>query len=198
MSLIIAASKGNVAIIGGDRRSIAFFGDCEALEEELYSGRLATDEELIVRAKELGASLQVTDGREKVWRQGDVLVGEVTEISRTLERRRRIYLVPGAYLMADITGKEALVIGQGKVACMVLGNRFTQMLASQEIQNAGGRVDEAIVKSILTNVGMRTPSISKENLVLSTSIYQRDPDAAIKAALQDDCQRLGWKLCDQP
>ena len=58
--------------------------------------------------------MQVTDGREKVWRHGDVLVGEVTEISAKLERRRRIYLVPGAHLIVDVAGEEAKITGAGK------------------------------------------------------------------------------------
>lgn len=81
MSLIIAVIGSREAIIGGDRRRITFLGSCFDLEQELYSGELKTDEDLLKRAKELGASLQVADGKEKVWLQGDILVGEVTEVS---------------------------------------------------------------------------------------------------------------------
>jgi len=118
--------------VGGDRRAITFLGSCPSLEEELYSGQIRNDQELLARAGELGASLQVSDGREKVWRSEDVLVGEVTEISAHFERRRRIYLVPGAHLIVDVTGGEARITGKGKVGCIVLGNRFTQKLASEE------------------------------------------------------------------
>ena len=76
------------------------------MEEELYQGRIKTDEDLMRRAKELGASFQVTDGREKVWSKGDVLVGEVTEITPTLDKRRRIYVTPGAFLLVDVEGHE--------------------------------------------------------------------------------------------
>jgi hypothetical protein len=112
----------------GDKRSIAFLGSCPALEDELYSGKIKDDKELVARAKDLGASLQVSDGREKVWRRVEgkregrgkedenLLVGEVTEISLSSDRRRRIYLTPGAYLMADISGGEAKITGQGKSA----------------------------------------------------------------------------------
>ena len=127
MSLIIALSKSNKAVIGGDKRSITFLGSCALLEQELYSGDIQTDQDLLKRARELGASLQVADEREKVWQRGDILVGEVTEIAPSKERRRRIYLVPGAYIMADIDGQETKVIGQGKVACMIIGNRISQV-----------------------------------------------------------------------
>lgn len=197
MSLIIAVAGSKEAIIGGDKRSITFLGSCPELEQELYSGKLKTDEGMLNRARELGASLQVSDGREKVWRRGDVLVGEVTEISPALERRRRIYLVPGAYIMADVTGKEAKVIGKGKVACMVFGNRFTQDQANQGVKNVKGKIDARAMKAILTNVSLMTPSISPEHCVLSTSVQQPNPEAAVLDALQADCQKCGWRLCGQ-
>jgi hypothetical protein len=76
------------------------------LEEELYSGMIKNDQQLLDRARELGAALQITNRKEKVWRRGDLLVGEVTEISLALCRRRRIYLAPGASLQVDITSGE--------------------------------------------------------------------------------------------
>jgi hypothetical protein len=96
MSLVIALAASREAVIGADRRAIAFFGPCPELEEELYSGKIESDTELAARAKELGVSLQLSDGREKVWKRRDLLVGEVTEISAKHSRRRRIYLAPGA------------------------------------------------------------------------------------------------------
>jgi hypothetical protein len=196
MSLIIAFSGSRKAIIGGDKRSITFLGSCALLEQELYSGDLQTDQDLIKRARELGASLQVADGREKVWQQGDILVGEVTEISPAAERRRRIYLVPGAYIMADITGQEAKIIGQGKVACMILGNKISQQLAGQEIKNRQGRIDEKAVNDILAKVSLRTPSLSPKHSILTTDVVHPDPSATVLCALQEDCQKSGWRLCD--
>lgn len=197
MSLIIAVAGSKEAIIGGDKRSITFLGSCPELEQELYSGMLKTDEELLNRARELGASLQVSDGREKVWQRGDVLVGEVTEISPALERRQRIYIVPGAYIMADVTGKEAKVIGKGKVACMVFGNRITQDQANQGINNVKGKIDAGAVEAILADISRRTPSISPEHCVLSTSVQQSRPEVAVLDALKEDCQKCGWRLCVQ-
>ena len=197
MSLIIAVAGSKEAIIGGDKRSIAFLGSCPELEQELYSGMLKTDVDLLIRAKALGSSLQVSDGREKVWQRGDVLVGEVTEISPALERRRRIYLVPGAYIMADVTGKEVKVIGKGRVACMVFGNRFTQDQANQGIKNAKGIIDAGVVGSILADISRITPSISPDHSILSTDVRQANPEAAVFDALQEDCQKCGWRLCGQ-
>jgi hypothetical protein len=197
MSLIIALAKSKEAIIGGDHRSITFLGKCPELEQDLYSGKLRTVEDMLERAKELKASLQVADDREKVWLRGDMLVGEVTEISPAAERRRRIYLVPGAYVVADINGKEAHVTDQGNVACIVLGNRFTQELASQGIKKVQGKIDEHAVRAILAEAGSRTPSVSPEHCVLLTNVQQPDPVAAVFCALQEDCIESGWRLCGQ-
>lgn len=165
------------------------------MEEELYSGRIRSDQELVTRAKALGASLQVSDGREKVWRRGDVLVGEVTEISPRLERRRRIYLAPGAHLIAEIEGGEARIIDRGRTGCVVFGNRFTQRLASEGVSRAGGRVDEGLVRRILDEAAVSTASVSRESTVLRTEVQLANPEADILRALEEDCLRSGWRLC---
>ena len=205
MSLVIALAASREAVIGADRRAIAFLGPCPELEEELYSGQIKNDRELADRARELGASLQVSDGREKVWRRGDLLVGEVTEISAKLSRRRRIYLVPGASLQVDIisreetgtegAGGEARIRAWDGVGCTVFGNRFTQKLACEEVGRAGGRVSEALIKSILEKAGNETASVSRENTVLRSDSRQSDPKAALLVALEEDCKESNWRLC---
>jgi hypothetical protein len=182
-------------VIGGDRRSISFFGSCPDLEEELYSGKIESDQELVARAKALGASLQVRDGREKVWRRGDLLVGEVSEISPRLERRRRIYIAPGAHLIAEIEGQEARVTGSGKVGCVVFGNRFTQNLASEGVGRAEGRVDEALIREIFAEAAARTASVSREFTLLRTDVRQVNPVGEAFRALEEDCRTNGWRLC---
>jgi hypothetical protein len=103
MSLVIALSASRKAAVGADKRAISFFGSCQELEEELYSGRILNDQQLEAKAKEHNSIIYVSDGREKVWRRGDILVGEVTEISTRVSRRRRIYVSPGVSLQVDIT-----------------------------------------------------------------------------------------------
>ncbi|VVB72534.1 Uncharacterised protein [uncultured archaeon] len=194
MSLVIALAGSKEAVIGGDRRAISFLGSSPRLEEELYSGKIKSDQELKARAKELKASLQVSDGREKVWKQGELLVGEVTETSASLSRRRRIYLLPGAHLIVDITDLNARITGKGKVGCVVLGNRFSQALAAEEVARAGGRVSEALIKSILTKAGEMTASVSREHIILCSVALKPDPSAALLKALEEDCRQEGWRL----
>ena len=148
----------------------------------------------------LGASLSVSDGKEKVWRsgdKGDILVGEVTKISQESEQRRRIYLAPGAYIMADIIDKEVKITGKGGVACMVLGNKFTQKIASEGVAKAKGRVNEQVIRSILEDAGKRTASVSCEYTLLRTEISPANPDEAVLDALKKDCEKNGWRPCGQ-
>jgi len=220
MSLVIALAASREAVIGADRRAIAFLGPCPKLEEELYSGQIKNDQELADRARELGATLQITDGREKVWRRGDLLVGEVTEISLKLCRRRRIYLAPGASLQVDITTGNAAEVGEtggdgadteetsckeasgearirawDGVGCIVFGNRFTQKLAHEEVGRARGRVNEALIKNILEKAGDRTASVSREHIVLRSAAKKADSKAFLLSALEEDCKESGWRLC---
>jgi hypothetical protein len=195
LSLVVALAGIREAVIGGDRRSISFLGSAERLEEELYSGEIRNDQELIARAKELNATLQVSDEREKVWRRGDLLVGEVTEISAQLEMRRRIYLAPGGTLVMDTTGREAKITSMGKIGCIVLGNRFTQKLAGDEVSKAKGRVNEELIRNILAIAGKSSASVSRQYTVLRTDVKQSDPKEALLKALLDDCEKSGWRLC---
>lgn len=216
MSLVIALAASREAVIGADRRAIAFLGPSPELEEELYSGRIKNDQELADRARELCTTLRISDGREKVWRRGDLLVGEVTEISLKLCRRRRIYLAPGASLQVDITSSggevtdaddddagcsckeasgEARIRAWDGIGCIVFGNRFTQALAYEEVGRAGGRVNETLIKSILEKARERTASVSREHIVLRSVVKNADPKAALLKALEEDCKENGWRLC---
>ena len=70
--------------------------------------------------------------------------------------------------MADITGKEVKVIGKGKVACMVFGNRFTQDQANHGVKNVKGKIGAGAVEAILADISCMTPSS-----VLSTVFFPR-------------------------
>lgn len=195
MSLVIALCGSKEAVIGADRRSISFLGECSSLEEELYSGSIVDDSELLKRATDLGAVIQIRDGREKVWSCGDVLVGEVTEISKSLVRRRRIYIAPGASLQVEVSGDVARISDRGGVGCTVFGNRFTQKLTAEEIGRAGGRVDRDLIEAILVRAGERSASVSREHTVLFSRVRPSDAKGLLLAAFEEDCQKAGWRIC---
>ena len=207
MSLIIALAASREAVIAADRRAILFLGSCQELEAELYSGQIKDDQELEARAEAFGAVLQVCDGREKVWRRGDLLVGEVTELSPRLQRRRRIYIAPGASLQVEIRsgegagsepeagGGEARIKAWGGVGCTVFGNRFTQSLAAEEISRAGARVDLDLIQRIFQKAGEKTASVSCEHTILVSNFVRADARADLLSSLQADCEECGWRLC---
>lgn len=193
MSLVVAFAGKKRAILGGDKRSIAFFGKADSLEEELYSGQIQTDEDLARRAEELGAQIAISDGREKVWRRGDVLVGEVTELSFESQRHRRIYTTPGAYLIVDVEGKEVAVIKKGKSTLIILGNRFTQKLA-RDMLATGKAPDPSAIESVLQEARRRSASVSSEHAILVAEKVLSNPEAALFQALRQDCEEMGWKI----
>jgi len=197
LSLLIALALSKEALIAADRRVIIFHGESSQLEEELYSGKIRNDDELKSRAKELGASLCVSDGKEKVHKRGPILMGEVQEISKDQEKGRRIYLAPGAYVMADFNGSEAKVIGKGGKACLVIGNRFTQLLAKERVLKAESKLNEHVLRSIFEYVAGRTASISRNCTVLYSDACSPITVDILLDTLREDCQKSGWRLCDQ-
>ncbi len=196
MSLVVAFAGKKRAILGGDKRSIAFFGRAEALEEELYSGRIRTDEELRRRAEELGSNIRISDGREKVWKWGDggVLVGEVTELSVESQRRRRIYLVPGGYLLVEIAGKKAEVSKRGKSTLIILGNRFTREFAYQRLGASGKPPELSSMRSLFEEAMEATASVSPDYTLLTSDEVNPNPEAVLLRALREDCEEGGWEL----
>ncbi len=196
MSLVVAFAGKKRAILGGDKRSIAFFGRAEALEEELYSGRIRTDEELRRRAEELGSNIRISDGREKVWKWGDggVLVGEVTELSVESQRRRRIYLVPGGYLLVEIAGKKAEVSKRGKSTLVILGNRFTREFAYQRLGATGKPPELSSMRSLFEEAMEATASVSPDYTLLTSDEVNPNPEAVLLRALREDCEEGGWEL----
>ncbi|MCR3884337.1 DUF2121 domain-containing protein [Methanotrichaceae archaeon M04Ac] len=194
MSLVVAYSGKDRAVMGGDRRSISFFGEAGVLEEELYGGKIRTDEDLRKRAEELGSVVEIADGHEKVWKRGDLLAGEVTELSIEKQRRRRIYAVPGGYILVDIDGQKAEITKRGTSALVILGNRFTRDLAFQRL-GSGKPPDEASFKALFEEVGRATASVSPDFTILTTDGKKPDPKAALLRALKEDCREGGWELC---
>lgn len=196
MSLVVAFAGKNRAMIGGDRRSIAFFGGAEDLEEELYSGKIRTDEELKKRAEDLGSMIQIADGREKVWKRkdGEVLVGEVTEISLERQGRRRVYLVAGGYLLVEISGKRAEISKRGRSTLVILGNLFTREFAYKRLGAAGKSPDLSSMKSLFEEARRATASVSPDYTLLTSERVPSNPEAVLVRALREDSEEMGWEL----
>jgi hypothetical protein len=138
MSLVMGFVGRQGAVMGGDTREIITSGDrvsTETLEDELYHGRIVTDEALRQRARELGISLVIHDDKRKVTQRDGILVGEVSETTAGVTRKRRLYVTTGEYALAEISGDALRLTGQGKTGnFVVLGNPVTREIAESCIR----------------------------------------------------------------
>ncbi|MEG3224931.1 MAG: hypothetical protein BME94_05225 [Methanobacteriales archaeon Met13] len=170
MSLIISyiSSKGCVMI--GDKRSIGFLGDeknREQLEEMLYSGAILTTEELMLKAKELGITLKITDDSQKVRKIRDVLVGEVKYRTPFETRRKRIYGTTNGYHLVKLTGSNIDSVEEGESSIVVFGNLITKKMANNTIQKhwkSSSKLEDVgkLFKKVMDEVTSATPSVSPE------------------------------------
>jgi hypothetical protein len=176
MSLVIGFSGASGAVIGGDMREILFLGRdsfVAILEQELYSGIITSDWQLKQRAVDLDVALSIRDDKVKIREEERVLVGEVTESDAGVLKRRRLYLVPGEYAIADIIGGQFRLISRaGRSSFIVLGNEVTKKIANDAISKTWeDGTFEGAVKTIVTameTAASRTASVSKEFLILQT------------------------------
>jgi hypothetical protein len=196
MSLVIGFSGASGAVIGGDMREILFLGrdsSVAILEQELYSGIITSDWQLKQRAVDLDVALSIRDDKVKIREEERVLVGEVTESDAGVLKRRRLYLVPGEYAIADIIGGQFRLISRaGRSSFIVLGNEVTKKIANDAISKTWeDGTFEGAVKTIVTameTAASRTASVSKEFLILQTKsrgdlsdILERDRQQTGKA-----------------
>ncbi|MGJ7028193.1 MULTISPECIES: DUF2121 family protein [Methanothermobacter] len=170
MSLIVTYISTRGCVIIGDKRRIAYFGDRSArekLEEELYSGRIKSDEELQRRASELGLNIKVTDDACKVRSIGDVVVGEISQKTPFETKRRRIYATTGAYQIIELTGSRITSMEKGDTAIIVFGNRIAKEITNGFLKKRWKtRTTLKEVSELLTelmeHVSSRTPSVGSE------------------------------------
>ena len=170
MSLIMTyiGSKGCVMV--GDKRSIGFLGNKdqrEILEEELYSGKIKTDEKLIKRADELGINLKITDDGVKVRDLGKVLVGEVKVRATHETKRKRIYATTNGYHQVELSGSQIKNVKSGKSSIVIFGNKITKELASKELKRhwkSKINLEEVkdIFKKVIEKLAQTTPYVRRE------------------------------------
>lgn len=150
MSLVIAFTGVQGAVMAGDMREIITSGNAaatEILENELYNGRIVTDDHLQNRAGELGVALTIRDDKRKVTQRDGILVGEVSETQGGITRKKRLYVTRGEYALAEVTGSDIRVMRKGKAGnFIVLGNQVTKRVAQDCIQEhwKNGSMHDAI------------------------------------------------------
>ena len=176
VTLVMAFVGESGAVMAGDMREIGFLGDRAAigrLEEELYSGALRTDGELLSRAAELGVKLTIRDDKAKVFEEEGVLVGEVTSLEGGLLSKRRLYASAGSYAIVDTVGSAVTVRGRGGASnFVVLGNELAKAVANRMIRERwrDGTLEDAaeiLVRSI-DAASAASPSVGRTFLIVQT------------------------------
>lgn len=188
MTLVIAFIGEQGAVMAGDMREIAFQGDdscIDELERELYSGLIASDDDLKERAAEFGVTIRVRDDKAKVSEQNGVLIGEVTETGESEIHRRRLYATKGSYAITEVIDSRLRVTQRGRASnFVVLGNDITKQIASQCIERAweGGTVPDAMRVVMLTMqiAASVTASVSRMFMLVHTDLAANLSDAIDK------------------
>ncbi|ADL58740.1 MULTISPECIES: DUF2121 family protein [Methanothermobacter] len=200
MSLIITYISTRGCVIAGDKRRIAYFGDKskrEKLEEELYSGKIKSDDELHRRASELGVSIKVTDDTAKVRSLGDVVVGEISQKTPFETKRRRIYATTGAYQIIDLTGSRITSMEKGETAIIVFGNKVAKELTNRFLKKRWKtkttlKEVENLFRELMDYVSSRTPSVgSKYDIFMkSPSLDKRSAHKLLSDTIVRDVRLL--------
>jgi len=197
MSLVIAFVGARGAVMAGDMREISFGGDpagVAKLEEELYCGRISTDEALHERGRALGVVLVVRDDKCKVRECGGMLVGEVGERGGGEARRRRLYAAADGFVMLDIIGQTVTRVSSGSGGrFIVLGNECSKAISQQTIAASWkrGTLEDAvrIVIQAMKRAAAASPSVSR-----SASVVQTPRRVDLKTAVAEDLRREGIAL----
>ena len=176
MTLVIAFIGGSGAVMAGDMREITFLGDrasMEALERELYTGLIATEDALLERAAELGVRLGIRDDKVKVTERGGVLVGEVTSLEGGVLRKRRVYASGGSYAIVDTGDGAPVPRGRGGPGnFVVLGNEKAKAVANRIIRerwkNGGLRDAVEIIVRSLEQASAETPTVGRRFILVQT------------------------------
>ena len=167
MSLIIAYVGKKGCVMASDKRRIAYFGvNRQALEDELYDGSITTDEELLIRSKELDVPIKITDDADKLRIVGNTIRGEVSTKGTHETKRKRIYGTTNGYQIVELIGSETKSRQAGEKGIILFGNDFAKKQAETLIKRRWKashslRLMGEIFEEILTEISQKTPTIGK-------------------------------------
>ncbi|WP_409199636.1 DUF2121 domain-containing protein [Methanobrevibacter sp. DSM 116169] len=169
MSLIIAYVGKKGCVMASDKRRIAYFGSEEnrnSLEEEIYSGRISSDEELHKRANEFKVAIKITDDANKLRTIEDAIVGEVSSKGSFEVKRKRIYGTTMGYQIVELVGSEIVSRNKHEKAIVLFGNKYSKTLAEKLISqkwkpSISLKFMGDIFEEILEEVANQTPSVGK-------------------------------------
>ncbi len=204
MSLIITYIGSKGCVIAGDKRRIGFYGPEKAreiIEEDLYSGKIKTQEELLKKSSELGITLNISDDAAKIREIGDVVFGEVRSKTPYEIKRKRIYATTGAYSIIELTGSKIKTVKSGGSSIIVFGNKYTKEQAEKSIhKNWKSKINlievGKIFESIMDEVAHETPSVSqKYDLIIKyPTIKEKEAKELLRTTILQDVKELeNWR-----
>ena len=175
MSLIIAYVGKKGCVMASDKRKIGYFGDkrnLTKLEEELYGGKINTDDDLLARADELGISIKITDDANKLKIIGNAIRGEVSTKGTLETKRKRIYGTTNGYQIIELLGSETRSRKAGESGVIIFGNNYAKRMAETLIKrewksSLSLRYMGDIFKNILEEVAYKTPTVGDKIDVLT-------------------------------
>jgi len=185
MSLIITYIGSKGCVIAGDKRRIGFYGPeraREMVEEDLYSGKIKTQTELLKKSSDLGITLKISDDAGKIREIGDVVVGEVRSKTTHETKRKRIYATTNAYSIVELTGSKITNVKSGGSSIIVFGNKYTKEQAEKSIQkNWKSKINlievGKIFETIMIEVAHETPSVSPKYDIIIKYPLIKDKEA---------------------
>ena len=185
MSLIITYIGSKGCVIAGDKRRIGFYGPeraREMVEEDLYSGKIKTQTELLKKSSDLGITLKISDDAGKIREIGDVVVGEVRSKTTHETKRKRIYATTNAYSIVELTGSKITNVKSGGSSIIVFGNKYTKEQAENSIQkNWKSKINlievGKIFETIMIEVAHETPSVSPKYDIIIKYPLIKDKEA---------------------
>lgn len=166
--------------MASDKRKIAYFGNKEnlaQLEDELYSGKIVTEEELTARAQQLDIQIKLSSDGTKISTVGDVLRGEVSSKGAFETKRKRIYGTTNGFQIIELIGSDITSKSHGEKAIIIFGNKFAKTEAEKLINKKWKasfslKYMGDIFADIIKEVSKMTPTVGDEaDILLKKGIY---------------------------
>lgn len=174
MALIIAYVGKKGCIMVSDKRSITYFGNNEnlsLLEDDFYSGKISTKEELFAKADELNIGIKITDKTTRIDTIGEAIKGEISTKGAFETKRRRVYGTTNGYQIVELVGSKIISSKGGEKAIIVFGNKFAKSQAEKLISqkwksSLSLKYMGDIFKEVIAEVSKVTPSVGNQCDVL--------------------------------
>ncbi len=174
MVLIIAYIGKKGCVMVSDKRKINYFGNnknLSLLEEDVYTGRISSEEELYKRADKLDINVRITDNNIRIATIGEAIKGEISTKTAFETKRRRIYGTTNGYQIIELVDSKIISSKIGEKAIIVFGNNFAKIQAEKLISQKWKSTVSLkyigdIFKEVISEISNLTPSVGEKNDIL--------------------------------